>query len=149
MYIWLPEGRGLGMLALMSEAVTEGFQVQVEARYLAHQSTPAHNRFVFAYTVTMTNGGSQTVQLQSRHWIITDGREKVEEVRGEGVVGEKPKLKPGQSFQYTSGCVLETTFGTMRGSYQMIREDGTVFDAQIPAFMLMTPFASLGGDVFH
>ncbi|MBX2813396.1 MAG: Co2+/Mg2+ efflux protein ApaG [Myxococcales bacterium] len=133
----------------MSEAVTEGFRVRVESRYLAHQSTPAHNRFVFAYTVMMINEGDGTVKLESRHWIITDGRDKVEEVRGEGVVGEKPVLKPGQSFQYTSGCVLETTFGTMKGAYRIVREDGTYFDAEISPFMLMTPFASLGGDILH
>ena len=137
------------MLRVMSEAVTAGVRVKVESRYLPHQSTPANNRFVFAYTVTITNEGEDTVKLESRHWIITDGREKVEEVRGEGVVGEKPVLRPGQSFKYTSGCILETTFGTMKGTYQMRRENGTSFDAEISAFMLMTPFASLGGDVLH
>ncbi|MEL6184905.1 MAG: Co2+/Mg2+ efflux protein ApaG [Myxococcota bacterium] len=133
----------------MSEALTEGVRVKVESRYLPHQSTPANNRFTFAYTVTITNEGDTTVQLESRHWIITDGREKVEEVRGEGVVGEKPVLRPSQSFKYTSGCRLETTFGTMRGTYQMKRDDGSRFDVMISPFMLKTPFATLGGDVLH
>lgn len=137
------------MLTHMSEAVTEGVRVRVESRYLPHQSTPANNRFVFAYTVTIANEGEQTVKLESRHWVITDGREKVEEVRGEGVVGEKPVLKPRQSFKYTSGCILETTFGTMRGTYQMRRDDGSTFEAVISPFLLKTPFATLGGDVLH
>ena len=137
------------MLRAMSEAVTEGVRVKVESRYLPHQSTPASNRFVFAYTVTIANEGDQVVKLESRHWVITDGRGKVEEVRGEGVVGEKPVLKPRQSFKYTSGCILETTWGTMNGTYQMHREDGSAFDAVISPFMLKAPFASPGGDVMH
>lgn len=138
------------MLRGMSEAVTEGVRVKVEARYLPHQSVPATNRFVFAYTVTISNEGEETVKLQSRHWVITDGNGKVENVRGEGVVGEKPVLKPTESFKYTSGCILETTWGTMNGTYEMHREDGSTFDAEIGAFMLNTPFALVGGgDAVH
>ena len=133
----------------MSEAVTKGVRVSVDSRYLPHQSVPANNRFVFAYTVTIENEGAETVKLERRHWIITDGNGKVEEVRGEGVVGEKPVLKPRQSFKYTSGCILETTWGTMNGTYQMHREDGSTFDAEISPFLLKTPFASPGGDVLH
>lgn len=137
------------MLTDMSEAITEGVRVQVDTRYVPHQSVPANNRFVFAYTVTIENRGSRTVKLESRHWIITDGNGKTEEVRGEGVVGEKPVLKPQQRFQYTSGCILETTWGTMNGTYQLHRDDGSSFDAEISPFLLRTPFASLGGDVLH
>lgn len=133
----------------MSEAVTQGVRVKVESRYLPHQSVPATNRFVFAYTVTIRNESSAPVKLESRHWVITHGNGKVEEVRGEGVVGEKPMLRPNQSFKYTSGCVLETTWGTMNGTYQMHREDGSSFDAEISPFMLKAPFASPGGDVLH
>lgn len=115
------------------------------SKYLAHQSAPTNNRFVFSYEVTITNDGPDTVQLRTRHWVITDAQQRVEEVRGEGVVGEKPKLESGQSFQYTSGCILKTTFGTMHGSYQMYRADGTRFDAEIPAFLLAAPFAGAGG----
>lgn len=121
----------------------------MESRYLPHQSVPATNRFVFAYTVTIRNEGRETVRLESRHWVITHGDGKVEEVRGEGVVGEKPVLEPSKSFKYTSGCVLDTTWGTMNGSYQMFGENGEPFDAEISPFMLKTPFASLGGETFH
>lgn len=127
------------------EAVTRGVKVSVVSKYLPHQSAPANNRFVFSYEVTITNEGKEPVQLKTRHWIITDAHQKVEEVRGEGVVGEKPKLDPGQSFQYTSGCILKTTFGTMHGTYQMYRDDGTSFDAEIPAFLLAAPFSGAGG----
>ncbi len=137
------------MLRAMSEAVTQGVRVRVESRYLSHQSSPASNRFVFAYTVTIANESRHTVQLESRHWVITDGRGKVEEVQGEGVVGEKPVLRPRQSFKYSSRCILETTWGTMHGSYQMHREDGGAFDAAISPFLLRAPFASVGGDVLH
>ncbi len=127
------------------EAVTRGVRVSVVSKYLAHQSAPANNRFVFSYEVTVTNDGPDTVQLKTRHWVITDAQQRIEEVRGEGVVGEKPKLDPGQSFQYTSGCILKTTFGTMHGSYQMHLEDGSRFDAEIPAFLLAAPFSGAGG----
>ncbi|MBK8011443.1 MAG: Co2+/Mg2+ efflux protein ApaG [Deltaproteobacteria bacterium] len=123
----------------MSEAVTQGVRVTVRASYLAQQSMPASGHFVFAYHVTITNEGRDTVQLKTRHWIITDGNAKIEEVRGEGVVGEKPVLRSGESFEYTSGCVLKTPWGTMHGTYQMQREDGTMFDVEIAPFLLATP----------
>lgn len=94
---------------------------------------------MFAYTITISNESAQTAQLQTRHWIITDGRGTVEEVRGDGVVGEQPRLHPGQSFQYTSGCVLTTPIGTMHGTYRMWRDDGSYFDAVIAPFSLALP----------
>jgi ApaG protein len=117
------------------------FKVQVVAqvKYLAEQSDEADNRFVFSYTITLTNNGDSTVQLLSRHWIITDANNQVQEVRGQGVVGEQPVIKPGQSFGYTSGTVLSTPVGTMTGSYQMVAEDGTKFEAPIPQFVLSVP----------
>jgi len=117
------------------------YQIQVVAqvKHLAEQSDEADNRFVFSYTITLTNNGESTVQLISRHWIITDGNNQVQEVRGQGVVGEQPVLKPGQSFGYTSGTVLSTPVGTMTGSYQMVAEDGTKFEAPIPQFVLSVP----------
>ena len=114
-------------------------QIVAQVKYLAEQSDEADNRFVFSYTITLTNNGESTVQLISRHWIITDGNNQVQEVRGQGVVGEQPVLKPGQSFGYTSGTVLSTPVGTMTGSYQMVAEDGTKFDAPIPQFVLSVP----------
>ena len=114
-------------------------EIKVRAAYIDKQSEPESNRFVFAYTITITNDGSVPAKLLTRHWVITDGNEKVQEVRGVGVVGEQPHLSPGMSFEYTSGAVLETPFGTMQGSYQMLADDGTSFDAEIPAFLLTTP----------
>ena len=113
--------------------------VKVRAAYVQQQSEPDSNRFVFAYTVTITNDGSVPAKLMTRHWIITDANERVQEVRGPGVVGENPQLSPGMSFEYTSGAVLETPYGTMRGSYQMLAEDGTEFDAEIAPFLLSVP----------
>jgi ApaG protein len=113
--------------------------IAVRVNYLADQSDEDDDRFVFAYTVTLTNGGDSTVQLLSRHWVITDSNHQVQEVRGKGVVGEQPVLKPGQSFEYSSGTVLATQVGTMRGSYRMVTEDGTEFDAPIPEFVLSIP----------
>lgn len=117
------------------------FKVQIVAqvKYLAEQSDEADNRFVFSYTITLTNNGDSTVQLLSRHWVITDANNQVQEVRGQGVVGEQPVIKPGQSFGYTSGTVLSTPVGTMSGSYQMVAEDGTKFEAPIPQFVLSVP----------
>lgn len=117
------------------------FKIQVVAlvKHLAEQSDEAENRYVFSYTITLTNNGNSTVQLMSRHWIITDGNNQVQEVRGQGVVGEQPVIKPGQSFGYTSGTVLATPVGTMSGSYQMVSEDGTKFEAPIPQFVLSVP----------
>lgn len=123
----------------MSE--TEKYRIQVEAaaEFIPAQSDPDDERHVFAYHITITNTGSLAAQLLSRHWIITDGSGDRQEVRGEGVVGEQPRLAPGEQFRYTSGSVLKTPVGTMHGSYQMVAEDGTRFDAPIPAFTLAMP----------
>lgn len=122
-----------------STAVTEGIRVVVRSAYLANQSLPLAGRYVFAYTVLIANDGSEPAQLRTRHWIITDGEGKVEEVRGPGVVGQEPFLKPGEQFEYTSGCVLRTPRGRMHGSYQMHRPNGRVFDATIAPFLLALP----------
>ena len=114
-------------------------QIDVRTAYLPGQSEPGQNRYVFAYTITITNSGSMPARLVTRHWIITDANEQKREVHGEGVVGEQPYLPPGTSFQYTSGTILETPVGTMSGSYQMIADDGTAFDAEIPSFTLSIP----------
>jgi len=113
--------------------------VKVRTTYVDKQSEPESNRYVFAYTITITNDGDLPAKLLTRHWVITDGNEKVQEVRGVGVVGEQPRLSPGMSFEYTSGTVLETPYGTMQGSYQMVADDGTAFDADIPPFLLTIP----------
>ena len=110
-----------------------------KASLLADQSDPGKNQFVFSYTITITNTGDIAAQLVSRHWIITDAEHKVQEVKGLGVVGQQPLLKPGESFEYTSGVSIATAVGTMRGSYQMRAEDGQTFDAQIPPFTLSVP----------
>ncbi|MYD78928.1 MAG: Co2+/Mg2+ efflux protein ApaG [Gammaproteobacteria bacterium] len=110
--------------------------VSVETHYLDHRSSPNEDRFVFAYTITITNYGKVGAQLLRRHWIVKDSDERVQEVRGDGVVGEQPHLMPGESYQYTSGTVLETPVGTMEGSYQMIADDGAQFDATNPLFVL-------------
>ena len=107
--------------------------------YVEDQSDPAKNQYVFAYTITVTNTGNVPVQLVSRHWVITDANSKVLEVKGLGVVGQQPLLKPGESFEYTSGTHLETAVGTMRGTYQMVADDGKHFDAPIPLFTLSVP----------
>ncbi len=125
----------------LSTAVTEGIRITVRSTYLADQSSPDRDRYVFAYTVKISNEAGPTAQLRTRHWVITDGRGAVEEVRGDGVVGEQPRLAEGQTFQYTSGCVLETPVGTMHGSYRMHRDDGSTFDADIAPFSLASPFA--------
>ena len=113
--------------------------INVKTVYVPAQSEPARGRFVFAYTVTITNRGSVPARLMTRHWLITDANEKTLEVRGDGVVGEQPYLAPGMSFEYTSGTVLETPVGVMRGSYQMVADDGTKFDAPIAPFTLSVP----------
>lgn len=115
------------------------FSVSVQPRFVPEQSDPQRNQYLFAYTVTVRNTGEVAAQLISRHWIITDGEGRVQEVRGLGVVGEQPILAPGETFEYTSGCPLQTPFGTMRGSYQCIAADGTRFDAPIPEFVLSMP----------
>ena len=113
--------------------------VKTRTVYIADQSDPANDRYVFAYTITIINSGSAAAQLISRHWIIADATDKVQEVRGKGVVGEQPHLRPGESFEYTSGSAIATPVGTMRGSYQMVAEDGTRFEAAIPEFTLSVP----------
>ena len=115
--------------------------IYVETEYLWGQSAPEEKRFAFAYTITITNNGFESVKLLSRHWLITDGNEQVQEVRGEGVIGEQPTIKPSHSYRYTSGALLETSVGTMQGSYQMISESGQTFDAAIAMFSLIKPGA--------
>jgi len=115
--------------------ITVGAAVQ----YLPDQSDEAAGRYAFAYTITLRNTGNATAQLISRHWIITDAEHQVQEVKGEGVVGQQPLLRPGESFEYTSGTHLATAVGTMRGTYQMVAEDGCAFDAAIPSFTLSVP----------
>jgi ApaG protein len=114
-------------------------KISVQVRYLADQSDEADNRHVFAYTITLANEGEHAVQLLSRHWIINDANNHVQEVRGKGVVGEQPIIRPGQSFEYTSGTVLATQVGTMSGSYQMQVVDGGEFSVPIPQFVLSVP----------
>ena len=113
--------------------------VDVDTSFVAEQSDPREKRFVFAYTITIKNEGDVPAKLLTRHWIITDANGKVQEVRGEGVVGEQPHLQPGQGFRYSSGAVLETPVGAMQGSYQMVGDDGIQFDAPIPPFRLAMP----------
>ena len=123
----------------MSETPVYGIEVAAATQYLAAQSDEAANRYVFAYTITLRNTGSVAAQLISRHWIITDAQGLVQEVRGLGVVGEQPRLEPGQSFEYTSGAAIATAVGTMKGAYQMVAADGTRFEAPIPEFTLSVP----------
>jgi ApaG protein len=113
--------------------------IAVDTRFLADASAPEDGRYVFAYTIRIRNEGTVPARLVSRHWIITDANGRVQEVRGDGVVGEQPHLAPGESFEYTSGAVLETGLGTMRGSYQMRSDDGTDFEAPIDPFTLSIP----------
>jgi ApaG protein len=117
------------------------FRVEVQPEYLPDQSAPQENLYTFAYTITITNTGEATAQLISRHWLITDGNGMTEEVKGLGVVGHQPLLKPGESFQYTSGCRLRTATGLMRGSYFFVAEDGERIDVAIPPFDLAEPSA--------
>jgi len=122
-------------------AESKRYEVTVEpvARFLADQSDPAKDQYVFTYTIKITNTGDVAAQLLSRHWIITDADHKVQEVKGLGVVGKQPVLKPGESFEYTSGASIPTNVGTMQGSYQMMAVDGKAFDAPIPLFTLSVP----------
>lgn len=122
-----------------SLAVTRNIRVSVQARYVEQRSRPEDGLWFFAYHVELENLGDETVQLISRHWVITDGDARVEEVRGPGVVGEQPILEPGDTFQYTSACPLPTSFGTMHGSYQMVTSDGDRFDVVIAPFSLSLP----------
>lgn len=123
----------------MSDTRTHNIQIEVETNYIEAQSDPSNDRYVFSYTITISNMGAQAATLLSRHWVITDANGQTQEVRGEGVVGEQPHIKPNQGFQYTSGTVLETPVGSMRGTYLMVDDDGTNFDAEIPMFTLCVP----------
>ena len=123
----------------MDEHSDYALEISVATQFLDEQSDPDGERYVFAYTIRIRNLGRLPAQLLDRHWLITDGNGKVEEVRGEGVVGEQPRLEPGEAFTYTSGAVLETAVGTMQGSYHMSGDDGTEFDAPIPPFTLAMP----------
>jgi len=116
-----------------------GFIIETQVSYLPERSSESDQRFVFSYTISITNTGDTAAQLISRHWVITDANNHVQEVRGQGVVGEQPMLKPNQSFEYTSGTALATQVGTMHGSYRMQREDGSEFDVEIPMFVLSVP----------
>jgi ApaG protein len=118
---------------------SNGIRVEVTTNYLAEQSEPSEQRYVFSYTITIRNDGAQAAKLLARHWLITDANGKTQEVRGEGVVGEQPHMKPGQGFRYSSYAVLETPVGAMQGSYQMVGDDGTRFDAPIAPFRLAMP----------
>lgn len=124
----------------MSRVVTNGIHVLVKSEYLPERSAPSSRRYAFAYTVKITNQGTETAQLKSRHWIITDANGDVQEVRGEGVVGAQPVLAPGETFEYTSWCVIPTSSGSMRGSYQMVTMRGDGFDAEIATFRLSMPY---------
>lgn len=123
----------------MTSTTPYTIDIQVKTAYIDEQSEPEQDRYVFAYTITISNVGSVPAKLLARHWVITDSNGKVQEVRGEGVVGEQPHLQPGESFQYTSGTILETSVGSMQGSYQMIADDGVEFDAPIAPFTLSIP----------
>jgi ApaG protein len=123
----------------MSQATTNGILVTVKSAYMPERSSPTLRKFAFAYTVTIANQGRETTRLVSRHWVITDSEGEVQEVRGEGVVGEQPVLAPGEAFEYTSWCVIATPSGSMRGTYQMVVETGVRFDAEIASFRLGMP----------
>ncbi len=123
----------------MSTPSNYDIKISVETTYVENQSVPDQQRYVFAYTITIRNTGEVPAKLLTRHWIITDSNGKTQEVRGDGVVGEQPHLRPGEAFRYTSGTLLETAVGSMRGSYQMIADDGVEFDAEVPTFTLAVP----------
>ncbi len=123
----------------MSTALTDGIRVEVESKYLPDRSEPAAHRWLFAYTVTLVNLGTEPAQLLARHWEIADSDGNQEEVDGDGVVGHQPRIAPGEGFRYSSFCVLRTPHGSMRGRYRMVRDDGQAFDADIPPFPLVMP----------
>jgi ApaG protein len=125
----------------MSSATTEGIRVTVKTSYWPERSSPQAGQYAFMYTVEITNTGPEPAQLKRRHWVITDATGRVEEVKGEGVVGKQPRLGPGERFEYTSWAMLRTPFGSMRGSYAMARQDGSEFEARIPEFALTQPHA--------
>jgi ApaG protein len=126
-----------------SEAITRSIRVHVESQYDPSRSSPNNSQWFFLYTVTITNEGRDTVQLMTRHWVITDGMGKVEEVEGPGVVGKQLVLMPGQSFEYTSGCPLTTPFGSMHGTYQMVNQNAEEFDIEIAPFTLSEPYTTV------
>jgi ApaG protein len=134
------ESKDQPLHASTSEAVTNNVRVEVESQYAPERSQPFQNEWFFDYTVRITNERDETVQLLSRHWIITDATGHTQEVKGPGVVGEQPVLGPGESFKYTSGCPLPTSVGVMRGTYQMVTEDGDHFDVEIAPFALHEPY---------
>jgi len=123
----------------MNQPIQHRIRIDVNTNYVDDQSKPDENRYAFAYTITIRNEGEVPARLLTRHWVITDANGKVQEVRGDGVVGEQPYLLPGQGFRYSSGAVLETPVGAMQGSYQMEADDGVRFDAPIPPFRLAMP----------
>ncbi len=123
--------------ATQSDVRSHGIRVQTESVFVGDQSDPRNHLYVFAYRITITNEGARPATLMSRHWVITDGIGQVDEVRGPGVVGEHPRLAPGESFEYTSGCPLRTRIGTMRGEYRMVEDDGSAFEAKIGPFALL------------
>jgi ApaG protein len=127
----------------MAEAVTRNIRVRVESEFAPERSNPHQNQWFFLYTIRITNEGRETVQLLSRHWIITNAMGEVKEVHGPGVIGKKPKLEPGESFEYTSGCPLTTPFGSMRGTYEMVTPDREHFDIEIPPFTLTEPYTTV------
>jgi ApaG protein len=127
--------------APISEAVTRNIRVEVLSRYSPEHSQPLSDEWIFQYTVRITNQGEETVQLVSRHWVITDGLDRIREVKGPGVVGEQPILAPGESYKYSSWCPLKTPTGTMRGTYQMLGSDGGQFDIEIAPFALRARYA--------
>lgn len=126
---------------LNPENATPEIDISVQTQYLQEQSDPDNSRYAFAYTIGIENRSDQPVKLLSRHWIITDDNNKVEEVKGSGVVGLQPLIEPGQKFVYTSGAILSTQFGTMQGSYEMVNTDGEKFAAPVPAFLLSRPLS--------
>jgi len=123
-------------MQIKNAATTEGIKIEVESKYDAKHSAPIAGRWFFTYTVKITNTGERAARLMSRHWMIQNAEGEIEEVHGEGVVGRTPRLLPGDKFEYTSGCPLNSPFGSMRGSYRMHRDDGSWFDAEIPVFSL-------------
>jgi ApaG protein len=125
----------------MSDTTTRGVRVEVRTAYVPERSSPADSQYFFAYRIRISNVGEETVQLLSRHWVISDGEGHMEHVRGPGVVGEQPVLQPGEAFEYTSFCPLRTPIGSMQGTYQMVTAGGTSFDAEIAPFSLAVPNA--------
>jgi ApaG protein len=123
----------------MSDTITEGIRIRAEPQYLAERSQPAAGEYVFAYQITISNVGDAPAKLVSRHWVVSDSTGEEQHVRGAGVVGEQPRLAPGQEFQYVSYCPLPTAVGAMHGEFQMVRDDGAAFDARIEPFTLAAP----------